>query len=221
MKKSYLNVLGLAVVAIALVMGLMAAAPQSAHALVTASYELGTPTVTPTQAEFDVLLSFTADAGEQMVFFSLDVFGSDPLLTGGGTDFSGFSFTPASPLLDDWNLLQDFGAGPLLSTSAYDTVITPLAPGNHTLGVLTVDLSSLAEGTPVTVSLDVSNSRIGVEPPGQPLLFMFVDTDTTNATQVVTKPPSTGGDAIPEPITATLGLISLAALATTTRRRTA
>lgn len=184
-----------------------------ARAVVVGVYDLTVTALRDTTAEFDVSVSFTADAGEEMVFFSLDVSASDPLLTSNGTDYSNFSFLPSSPLLDDWNQTADFGPDPFLSVAEYETGLAPFTPGNYLLGTLAVDISSLAPGSTVTVSFDGLDSVIGVEPPGQPQLFEFVDMDTTNASATVTKPTGPGGGgAVPEPMTTSLVAMAAAVL---------
>ena len=200
--------------------GVAAVWSSPAWAVVTALYELTPTSVSDLTAEFDVSVSFTADAGEEMVFFSLDVSGSDPLLTSNGTDYSNFSFLPSSPLLDDWNQTANFGPDPFLFVAEYETGLDPLAPGDYLLGMLSVDISSLTPGSTVTVSLAGLDSVIGVEPPSQPQLFEFVDADTTNASPTVTKPSGPGGaGAVPEPLTTSLVAMATTALGLSISRR--
>lgn len=137
-------------------------------AIIDATYSLGTPSVSGTVATMDVVLDFDADSGEVVVFFNIDVSPSDSALSSGGTDYSAFSFTPASPLLDDWDLLFDFNEGLFPSVIQYDTFFgTPLPSGVHTLGQLSVDFggAGFAIGDSFDVAIDGFASEIGVELP--------------------------------------------------------
>lgn len=71
-----------------------------------------------------------------------------------------------------------FGVGPLKSVVEYDTISSPIMPGIYELGLLSVDFSG--SGLPVgdlqAVSLAATNSVLGVENPGDPPTFRFIDT---------------------------------------------
>jgi len=144
-----------------------------------AVYTLGAAAISGTVAGFEVSLDFSAEGGNELVFFGLDVSSSDPLLTASGNDFSAFSFTPALPLLQDWRRIPgaDFGPAPFLSVVEFETASAPLTAGNYVLGTLTVDLGAagVSVGAPVFVSIEAFDSVIGVELPGQPATFEFVE----------------------------------------------
>jgi hypothetical protein len=129
-----------------------------ANAAIMADFDLGPATVTPTQASFDVTLSFAGNAGDQIEAYQLSILGSSSLLTAGGTDFSRFSYTPAnSPApLDAWTTSgtisitgtelgfpTDPVAGPFITPA-----VTPIV-----LGTLIVNLTGIAPGTALNVTL--------------------------------------------------------------------
>ena len=156
------------------------------------------PVVSGNLAEFPLSLRFNTKSGEEMVFFSLDVSESRDALTAAGTDYSRFSFTPASSLAGfDPIRGTGFGVGPRASVVQFDTVTDPLPPGSYEFGVLGVDF----DGTGLTVgdrftryfnhqshlsalALAGKDSVIGVEPPGDPSGFRFVNLEF----QVVPEP---------------------------------
>lgn len=121
-----------------------------------ASFDLGTPTVTPTSAVIPVSLTFTGGAGDEIVVIQLSVLGSSDALTGGGTDFGRFSFALNGTTLPGWTELapiSTFGVG-LYGPS--DPVGGPfLSPGGGPieLGTLTVDLTGIAAGQALLVTL--------------------------------------------------------------------
>jgi hypothetical protein len=128
-----------------------------AGAAIMVDIDLSGATVTAAQADFQVSLLFAGAPTDQIEAYQLSIFGSDPLLTAGDTDFSRFSYTPAnSPTpLDTWTSAgtisiagTDLGfpinpAGPFITPP-----VTPIV-----LGVLSVDLSGLAPGTALRVTL--------------------------------------------------------------------
>ncbi len=146
-----------------------------------ASLILGRPQVAGSVATYPLTLDFSTDMAEELVFFSLDVSSSAAELTVSGTDYSVFSFSPASPLFDDFSLVPgtEFGPGMLASIVQYDTVTTSLTPGIYDLGKLSVDFtgSGLTSGDLSAISLDADDSVIGVETSGQPATFRFIDLD--------------------------------------------
>lgn len=199
----------------------VAMACHGAWAVVTATYELGTPTFTPTQAQFEVVIDYQGDMAEELVFFSIDVSPSSPSLIGPGPDFSAFSFTPASPLLDDWTQIGFFNDPFFESTIEFeDTLLAPLATGVSTLGVLSVDFAAvgLGPGDPFTVSIEGFDSVIGVE---DAAAFRFEPVDFNPGSRTITVPPivppPSGG--IPEPLTIATGMLGIASLGWALRRR--
>ncbi len=156
---------------------LVVAAPT--QAAVTALYRLGPGSVAGDSATFPVELDFSADAGEALVFFGVDVSASSPALTAGGTDYSAFGFAKATPLLDGWGQIPgaSFGADALHSVVEFETAASALAPGLYTLGRLSVNLATagVMPGPELLVSLEAFHSVIGVERPGMPGSFEFVD----------------------------------------------
>jgi len=184
------------------------------HAATTATFELGTPTISGTSAEFDVIFTFTPDGGtsQAAVFFELDVSTSDSVLSAGDTDYSGFSFLPASPLLDAWSLAADF-ADPFLflPTIVMDTFTFPgeaLVGGPHLLGTLVVDLGAVAPGSDVTVSIEGLSTIVGSEdPPGSVSTFAFVDPEFPNG-----KGSATFTVPVPLPAAAWMGMSLLVGL---------
>lgn len=187
-----------------MVLGIAAAIGGSAQAdPVTPVFTLGAPTVSGNIVDFTVSIDFGADPNLSMVFFGIDVSPSSPELTGGGTDFSAFSFTPNSPLLDDWNLVQDFGSPIAPGTVQYDTIFGPLPPGTYLLGTLSLNLSVAGVGLDpaLFVSIEGINTEIGAEDEADPSTFDFYPgTFRIGRRNLV---PA----AIPEPGTACLALI--------------
>lgn len=150
-----------------------------AGASVEATYSLSSLGVSNQIASYQLWMNLSISGSEELVYFSLDVSASDDSLTAGGTDYAAFSFTGASPLLDQWDQIlgADFAAGPLRFTVEYDTISSPLAGGNYLLGTLDVDLAAAGVplGSDLNVSLGGPDSVIGVEQPGQPTTFRFSD----------------------------------------------
>jgi len=193
---------------------------QGALAATSGTYSLGPATISGNVAAFDVSLDFTGEGGEELVFFAVDVSASDTALTGGGTDYSAFSFQKASPLLDGWDQLGTFALGP---SADFQTLTAPLGTGLYALGTLELDLAAtgLGPGDAFTVSLAGGwKDALGVEPPGQPNLFHFVDAGFDPASQEATVPYDEA-DIIPEPLTSTLAVLALAGLAGYVRKRRA
>ena len=161
-----------AVVALQLVI-----AHRVAHADVAAVYELGPAKLDGPIASLPVTLDVAANAGEQVVYFSLDVSASDNQLTTDGTDFTRFGFVENSELLPGWQQIPQtgFGLGERQSSIEFDTITSPLDPGRYLLGQLAIDLSQVPQpNLPVTVSISAMGSAIGAEIPGDPESFDFV-----------------------------------------------
>ncbi|MDC0936849.1 hypothetical protein OAS39_11235 [Pirellulales bacterium] len=163
------------------VVAALAMSPSVSAAIDAAVLTLGRPQITGNEASYSISLDFDTSAGEELVYFSLDVASSALELTAGGADFTRFSFTPASPPLDDFAMIPGamFGADSLLSTAEFDTITTSLAPGAYSLGQLLVDFdgSGLTPGVGGAVSLAADDSVIGVETFGQPATFRFIDVE--------------------------------------------
>jgi hypothetical protein len=132
-------------------------------------------------AGMKLLLHFEADAGEQLVYFGLDLTATDGSLTASGADYSHFSFAKKSPLLDGWDQIPgaNFGPNPFLSTAEFETVTNPLPsvtqPGSYELGTLFVNYAAagLTAFDPRKISLAGVDTVIGTEIPGSPGTFKF------------------------------------------------
>ncbi len=124
--------------------------------VVTFQFGLSTPTVTATEANFDVLLAFDGNAGDQIEAYQLSVLGSSLELTDPG--FGRFSYVPAnspSPL-NDWITLGTIGVSGLELGYPLDPILGPhITPSSSplALGTLVVDLAGIAPGTSLNVSL--------------------------------------------------------------------
>jgi hypothetical protein len=189
-----------------------------------ATYRLGPASVTGTVADFAVSLEYTATAGEELVFFSIDVSLSDLRLSPGDTDYSAFSFTPASPLLDDWLQIGNFN-DPGFDTVEYQTTALPLTPGVlHPLGQLHVDYggSGIAAGERFTVAITGPESVVGYDLPSSPSFEFKPVQNLDRGTQVVQASGDDGSSDIPEPGSLSLFLVLAAVLAASVlwRRRT-
>lgn len=186
--------------------------PGEAAATSVGTYSLGEPVIVGDTARFDLGLTFSSTAGEELAYFSVDVASSDPLLTAGGTDFTAFSFVKTSPLLDSWDPVATFGPGGFLSIADFDTLTGHLAPGSYTLGSLVVDFSGIAPGTDLTVSV-VSNlySVIGTEDPADHSTYEDYEVDYAPGSRTFKTPGGQPG-VIPEPITAIGALLAVGSL---------
>lgn len=182
----------------------LAALGARANADAQATYVMGVPTITGDVTSYPISLEYSADTGEDIVFFSLDVSGSSDELTSSGADFSRFSFAPALPLLEGWNVLPGtgFGVGGGASFVEYDTFTAPLSPGTYPLGTLQADFAGLpiSPGTPGYVTLAATNSVVGLEVAGQIGTFRFIDAQVRV-------------EQIPEPAASAMCMVSLLALA--------
>ena len=198
---------------------LASSAPATASSLV---YTLGPAAITGQKADFDVIADFDPDAGEKMAMFGIDVSDSDAALVPGGTDYSAFSFTKDSSLLD-WGEMGNFPAdGSLLEyeTPSGSLAIHGLGDGLHTLGVLSVDFAALGltPGQAYTVSISGPDSVGGVEVPGDSSSFDFLTPSfDPSSQQEFTVPDSTV--VIPEPITLTCALLSVGFVGGYVRRK--
>lgn len=217
---------------------MMAAAlglPTSAHAITTLDLELGSATIVGNQAQMAVTINFsdTDSNTTGLTYFQLDVSQSDSALTAGGTDFSRFSFTPASPLLDNWGPVPilDFPSGPQYALGV-DTTLFPndgLSSGvAHVVGTLNILLENLVVGD-YLVDIEYTdlssfdgtlgffqqliNPQLpsqGFDPQSEDIVnqVTFSNGGSSDFTVVNNAP------AIPEPATFALGIIGIASLAT-------
>jgi hypothetical protein len=119
------------------------------------TFGLETPEVTSGTAAFNVTVDFQGDLGDQIESFQLSVIGSDTLLTDGDTNFSRFSFLPDAVNLPTW-----FEFVPLASGLGFYAPLDPFAgpflsptSGPVSIGTLTVDLSGIAGGLNLFVTL--------------------------------------------------------------------
>ena len=155
---------------------------------VDATLSLGIPTLEGSIAKLPVSLEFTATAGEQLSYFSLDVAPSSSSLIGPGPDFSAFLFTKATPLLDDWSQIGFFNDPGFESTVEYDdSLVAPLPTGTYQLGILSVDLNAAHPpfGNVFTVAIHGSGTVIGVTDPSAGFEFKTVQFDPASRDVVI------------------------------------
>lgn len=188
-------------------LGLSLSFATGAGASITGIYELGPASISGTNASFDLSLDFSTDSpdvGREVFWFAVDVAMSDSRLTNSGADFSAFSFTKTSPLLDDWAQIAFFGLGESSFSAEFDVPSaspSSLAAGSYLLGTLSVDFSGISVGSVLTVSVVSDDPVIGTEfpgnppPPPPPFLLSEVTYDPRSQTFVV---PGDAG-VIPEP----------------------
>ena len=131
------------------------------------TFFLSPPSIGGGLVSFDVDLDYVDAEGRRLVYFGIDVSESDDALTGTSTDFSAFSFAPASSLPAAWQQIPGarFGDGPLLSGVEFETAGIGLLPGRHLLGTLSLDLNALSvdSAEEITVSILGADSVLGVE----------------------------------------------------------
>lgn len=150
--------------AVLMLVGLVA--PGTSPGAAVATFDLGTPTVTASTATFDVALSFTGEPGDTIEAIQIGVLDSDTLLTGGGTDFSRFSFALNPATLPGWDELVPIDLAGVGLYAPADPVSGPfLVPSAslYPLGTLTVDLAGLPLGSEVFVTLAGGLSGLGTD----------------------------------------------------------
>ena len=182
----------------------------SARAEVNATFRLGLPLITEESVAFGLLLDFSADAGERLVYFGLDVTESDAMITSTGSDYSLFSFTKASPLLDDWEQIPntEFGPDARQGVAEFETASSIAPAVDLVLGTLELNTADISPAEVFQISIEAANSVIGVEITGQPGTFRFVNVGFEPGVYL-----------IPEPSSIALALIGLLITWTCRRRK--
>ena len=196
-----------------LAIGCLACLPVSVNAgIMSATYILGTPSVTGDELSIPISLEFSVNADEEVVYFSIGVDGSDPLLTDSQTNYLRFSFDLESPAMDDFSLVFNFGSTEFDNFVDYDTVTGGLTPGTQLLGELKVDFAGSGLTPDASkVSIVSTDTLIGYEVPGQSTTFDFND--------VTYRQDGGGTNPIPEPASMMIPLIGLLSGVCARRRR--
>jgi hypothetical protein len=127
-----------------------------------AVFNLAELSVSKTLATFDVSMTLTSSAGDNVQAFQLGLAGNGTDLVAGGTNFSLFKFTLNTTSLTNWVELvpvQNTGLGLYGPT---DPVAGPfISPGTHDLGTLSIITSGLAPGSSHTLTL--ANGPTGLQ----------------------------------------------------------
>ena len=203
---------------------------------------------TPGIASFVLTGTFVpGDADELLIGFDLDLTASSANLTGNGFDYSAFTFTPGAALNVpiDWDEDTSFGLGPIdggavLGATSYFALSESagLGLGAGVLGVISVDYAAAGLvpgdvgivgidgeflGTPFTVGYYIDLSPDDQFESDELIFPSFVDPTFNPGSQQFTVPTQDpgqpGGDVVPEPATVGLGMIALATLVASRRRR--
>jgi hypothetical protein len=190
------------------------ALPGAASAAAIVSFDLSAPAFANGSAAFDVGLSFSGDPTDTIEAIQLSVFGSDPLLTLNDTAFDRFSFAPSGATLPGWLELSPLSTG-LGLYAPVDPIAGPfLAPSAspYHLGTLSVDVTGIAAGTPLLVTLSGGPPGLGTDVGGLVagiLVPSFAAADPAVATVSFTQP---AGIVFPSPAVAEPGLMMLLTL---------
>jgi len=199
--------------------------PALAQTASTTVYDLGAPVLGTNEARLSVTAEFLpADLLEVLIGFQLDATGSSANVA--ADDYTRLSFELDPALTTDWLQLSDFGDNIDTSPQATDAIDTgnfglAASPPAHLLGDIVVDTSGL-EGQVVKISImgpDTTAESVDSQ-------FAIVDNqiDFVNGMRQFTvpgTPPTTDpAPAVPEPATATLGLIGAMAVAMRRKRKT-
>lgn len=141
---------------------------------VDAVMQLGPITVSGNTASAEVGVQFEATAGEMLAYFSVDLEPSSANLIAAGPDFSAFTFTPTTPLLDGWTQIGFLNDPGFESSVEFDDSLTSaLAADSYTLGTISVDLAAVGVtiSDAFTISIEGADTAIGVVEPGQGFRF--------------------------------------------------
>ena len=215
--------------------------PSRAYATGIATLDLGQPTFNGSTARFQLGLTFTSgNPADTLETLDLSVHGSSSLLTAGGTDFSRFSFTLDTAAMPLWTEFDPMGGGAFPGIGLYEADLldpsSPLSPHpaqSHHVGTLSVDLSGIPDGTPLTVTLAGAafpfNTDAGGLIEGVPTTIADVPTGGPDPALLLFADPNgvsfevgqDGGDegVIPEPVTLVSCLLGLAATGLAAKRR--
>jgi len=215
----------------------------AAHAAAMATLDLGSAAVVGQTARLELFLEFASgNAADRIEVIEPSVWGSDPLLTSNNTNFGRFSFSLdtgelTSPL---WQELDPLGAGTWPWLGMYEAPLgdpgIARRPGNpYHVGTLQVNLAglpadqsvfvTLAGGTIPDTNTELAGFIEGVL--GQTFADGTNNDDTDPAWLLFADPsgvffrtPGAGPppDIIPEPLTLTTALLSLAGVLFRRRR---
>jgi hypothetical protein len=213
MKRTALVLPTLSILAGILAMGLVSS-PAAANS-VSATLTLGAPTVTATEATIPVWLSFSGNAGDTIDNINLDVANSSPELTGGGFDFSRFSFAISPGLAGlGWTELIPVDFLGVETIVAGPSPLTPSAT-DYAVGTLQVDLSGLLGVFTVTLSpVDpTQGSDVGGLVGGD--YVSYADS------RILSLGNPEGVALVPEPLTASAVFLAVGTLGAYLRRRRA
>ena len=174
---------------------------------VSATFALGVPTVTSTEATFQVGLIFDGGPEDTIEALQLSVLDGDPILTSNGTDFSRFAFTPNPTTLIGW---EELVPG-LLGTDGFslygpsDPLLGPFvtpSPDLQFLGTLTINLLGLPVGTELFVTLAGGPPGLGTDVGGMvdgTFIPSFAAADDQVARVIFANPQVVSFVTIPEP----------------------